>query len=79
MKVTSTRTIAVAILLAACGRPDSEPSAPVRTPARPHSVLGPSDATVVMRGLNNPRGLAFGLGGALFVAEAGRGGTRIDP
>lgn len=30
--------------------------------------------TTVMTGLDNPRGLAFGPGGALFVAEAGRGG-----
>lgn len=30
---------------------------------------------VIASGLDNPRGLAFGPGGALFVAEAGRGGT----
>ena len=30
--------------------------------------------TVVMTGLDNPRGLAFGENGALYVAEAGRGG-----
>ncbi len=30
--------------------------------------------TVVARGLNNPRGLAFGEHGQLFVAEAGKGG-----
>lgn len=33
-------------------------------------------ATVVMSGLDNPRGLAFGPEGALYVVEAGRGGTR---
>jgi hypothetical protein len=32
--------------------------------------------TVVAAGLNNPRGLAFGPGGALYVAEGGKGGTR---
>jgi hypothetical protein len=31
--------------------------------------------TVVMSGLDNPRGLAFGAEGALYVAEAGRGGS----
>lgn len=31
--------------------------------------------TQVMRGLDNPRGLAFGPEGALYVAEAGRGGA----
>jgi len=30
--------------------------------------------TTVARNLDNPRGLAFGLDGALYVAEAGRGG-----
>ena len=32
-------------------------------------------ATVVMSGLDNPRGLAFAPNGALYVAEAGRGGS----
>ena len=35
--------------------------------------------TVVMSGLDNPRGLAFGPEGALYVAEAGRGGSGPCP
>lgn len=35
--------------------------------------------TVVMEGLDNPRGLAFGPEGALYVVEAGRGGSGPCP
>jgi hypothetical protein len=50
----------IAALLSAGGSPAAPPA--------------PS-TTVVMAGLNNPRGLAFGPDGALYVAEAGAGGT----
>lgn len=36
---------------------------------------GAATVTVVMTGLDNPRGLAFGQHGDLYVAEAGRGGS----
>ena len=43
--------------------------------ARAHAVTLPK-VTVVASGLNNPRGLAFGPDGALYVAEGGKGGTK---
>src|SRR5512145_2779530 len=39
------------------------------------SVRAQPNVTVVMSGLDNPRGLAFGPEGALYVAQAGRGGN----
>src|SRR6266540_3342295 len=38
-------------------------------------VATPATVTPVMINLDNPRGLAFDKKGALFVAEAGRGGA----
>lgn len=46
---------------------------PGLTPAA--AALVPADAEVVMSALDNPRGLALGPQGALYVAEAGRGPT----
>src|SRR4051812_5757967 len=42
------------------------------------SLTGPG-ISCVMTGLDNPRGMAFGLHGALFVTEAGRGGAVNGP
>jgi hypothetical protein len=44
------------------------------------ALAGPASATdsgpeVVASGLNNPRGIAIGPGGAVFVAESGAGGS----
>ena len=47
------------------------PPAPARDGSHPQQPSLP----VVARGLDNPRGLAFGPGGVLYVAESGRGGS----
>ncbi len=59
----------------ACESPTVAGTELMRAPDRPHANLTLADAEIVMSGLNNPRGLAFGPDGALFVAEAGRGGV----
>ncbi len=51
------------------------PQGPSMAQAQSSLPLSPN-ATVFARGLNNPRGLAFGPDGRLYVAEGGTGGTR---
>src|SRR5688500_4076859 len=75
LKLATTLAVAAGLALAACAEPAGDVSGPAPWPRRPHAVLSLSDAEIVMSGLNNPRGLAFGPNGALFVAEAGRGGS----
>ena len=68
--------VAFCFALVGCG--DSSPtiSAPLIAPSSPAlAVLTQADGTPVMTNLANARGLAWGPEGALYVAEAGRGGT----
>ena len=51
------------------------PGSPVPlAPGARTAALSPTDGELVMKKLANPRGLAWGPEGALYVAEAGRGG-----
>lgn len=58
------RRIGVAMLAMVCSLAAASGAGAVATPP----------FETVMTGLNNPRGLAWSSGGALYVAEAGRGG-----
>jgi hypothetical protein len=67
-KVTSI-IFAPLLLLGACST--EPPAGPLATPSGPSEVVTPASATVVMTGLDAPRGLAWGPEGGLYVAEAG--------
>lgn len=60
--------VAVTVALTACA---SDASTITDVAAKQSKAGGGSGTSVVMRGLNAPRGLAFGPEGALYVAEAG--------
>lgn len=53
----------------------SEPAGSPAVELQADPSVAASAPVVVMSGLDNPRGLAFGPEGALYVAEAGRGGS----
>jgi hypothetical protein len=52
----------------------AQEASPVASPAATPPPL-PSNVSVVASGFNNPRGLAFGPDGEIYVAEGGLGGT----
>lgn len=69
-----------AAVMTACADPKPTISAPSdvsrdEVAAAAIAPLTQKDGIPVMTGLANPRGLAWGPEGALYVAEAGRGGT----
>ena len=68
---------ALAALVGACADSSTDVSAPhvVLVPRARATVLDPDAGAPVMTKLANPRGLAWGPEGELYVAEAGRGGT----
>lgn len=61
------------LLLGACT--DEQPASPlartIEAPSNASSSILPGSRTVVMQGLDSPRGLAWGPEGALYVTEAG--------
>lgn len=74
MKLVHMLGASAVLSLAACGDQVTNLAGPVLPPGGPTTVITASAAEVVMNGLDSPRGLAFGPEGALYVAEAGRGG-----
>jgi len=75
MSHTPARRIVVAVIAAAAALGGAAPAvADPEHPSGGHSG-GHSAPAVVAKGLDNPRGLAFDSDGALYVAEAGRGGA----
>jgi glucose/arabinose dehydrogenase len=61
------------------GRANGPRGNPVGVERLEHRRHLAADVSVVMSGLDNPRGMDFGPQGALYVAEAGRGGGPDAP
>lgn len=72
-----TALAALAALVGACADPSTEVSAPRIVHASFALALASDPGIRVMKDLANPRGLAWGPEGTLYVAEAGRGGPLV--
>ena len=67
----SVRLVAATLAIAACG--DSSSTSAPDDAAAARGTLASATTTVLLSGLDSPRGLAFGPEGALYVVEAGNG------
>ncbi len=67
-RVSSTVVVSLLVLTACSSEP---PAAPLAAPATANAAAALASTTVVMSGLDSPRGLAWDAEGALYVAEAG--------
>ena len=80
MRRTLAFPLVMLALLSACADNASTPLDPTtaRLSAKKDAPAAPPSVTVVMSNLDNPRGLAWGPEGALYVAEAGKP-TNVGP
>src|SRR4051812_33647627 len=74
MRIRTSFALTFVATLFGCTEP-TPPAAPLVHGLRSNASLTQDDGTPVMTKLANPRGMAWGPDGALYVAEAGRGGT----
>jgi hypothetical protein len=78
--VVAIAVAAVVVAAAAAGDGDHHKAGDAgKQTAQAHAAASSVTVSTVASGLDNPRGLAFGPDGALYLAEAGHGGSNCIP